>query len=65
MQSEERIQCQVLSYFSLTLSFSRLISSAEKRYFVTLLMIFCSVPAELGASGRGSFYQVILCLASV
>ena len=52
MPSEERIQCQVLSYFSVTLSFSRLISSAEKRYFVTLLMIFCSVPTEPGASAR-------------
>lgn len=55
MQSEERIQCQALSYFSVTLSFSRLISSAEKRYFVTLLMIFCSVPTELGAVFTKSF----------
>ena len=58
MPSEERIQCQVLSYFSVTLSFSRLINSAE-RYFVTRLMIFCSVPSGLGpVDSAGSFYKV-------
>ena len=61
MPSEERIQCQVLSYFSVTLSFSRLISSAEKRYFVTLLMILCSVPTELGASGLVAVFTKSFC----